>query len=147
MCCSVRFFRSCNCVVQWQTKYHDEGKSAWFFCNARHHRRSHVKKMEGFLGQCRKGLCLGRCRMIRIVREARRSSQTETYWLFFNVRHHRRSNVLESQLVICICCLASVPPLPVWHAAGMVQTQLSAVYISSAMSLLERCNGLCFRLL
>ena len=49
------FFRSCNCVVQWQTKYHDEGKSAWLFCNARHHRRSHVKYNGRFLWPIQKG--------------------------------------------------------------------------------------------
>ena len=49
--------------------------------------------------------------------------------------------MLESQRVTCICSFASVPPLPVWHAAGLVQAQLSSVYIAGHLSV-----GLSFRL-
>ena len=47
------FFRSCNCNVQWQYKH--EGRSFWLFCNARHHRRSHLKYNGKFLGPAQKG--------------------------------------------------------------------------------------------
>ena len=47
------FFRSCKCNVQWQYKH--EGRSFWLFCNARHHRRSHLKYNGKFLGPAQKG--------------------------------------------------------------------------------------------
>ena len=96
MCCSVRFFGhvTVSCNGKRNITMKESPLGSFEMRGIIGGRMWNI--MEGFLGLCRKGLCLGRCRMIRIVREARRSSQTEKYWLFFNVRHHRRSNVLES---------------------------------------------------